>query len=488
MESNPWRSRIFERFPDSPYPLAVFQEGIIPAASLWTGSRLWVSAFREAGFQPGDRLVLCLPPSAEFLQVLLAAFWEGLTLAVAPPEADLGTLLETLDARAAVHARSGAFVWTAEGCSGPEHPLPSLRQADGPPIPDARLLMQTSGTSGQARWVAMSDRNILAVLDSHLPALDLTEARVLSVLPWRHSFGLILDLLPALFAGAEIVREPSGGRSVASMVEWMSEFQTTHFSAVPLTVSRLAETERGRDCLRRLRGGVVGGAPVSDTLAQFLQTTNMRPGYGQTEACPGVTLGEPGVWRAGALGHPIGCRVNCSERGELRFQGDNACLGFWERGRLRRLRPDRWVATGDLVRQNDDGYTFVARRGDRFKLANGRWVEAGLWESQIKSLFPQIAEALLTTPDNESLTLLVTLHPETHLPPRDILLNHLGGAARWIGRIMETPAAAWVYTPKGAVAREATAAQAASTFNSSLPHGSYLHHARHGDGMKRAAR
>ena len=84
----PLQIRLYERLRRKPYPLLVFeQETTYPAAALWTGVRAWTRAFRHAGVQPGERLLLTLPPSIAFVQVLVAALWEGVTLAIAPPSA-----------------------------------------------------------------------------------------------------------------------------------------------------------------------------------------------------------------------------------------------------------------------------------------------------------------------------------------------------------------------------------------------------------------
>ena len=79
-----WRGTL-HALSGAPEPLFVFDDDATPAASIWTGARAYVRAFREAGLEPGDRIVLGLPPSVAFVQALVAALWEGLTLVPAPP-------------------------------------------------------------------------------------------------------------------------------------------------------------------------------------------------------------------------------------------------------------------------------------------------------------------------------------------------------------------------------------------------------------------
>ncbi|MBC8135824.1 MAG: AMP-binding protein, partial [Fibrella sp.] len=205
-----FRTLLRERLREKPYPLFCFDEGVIPAASIWTGSRLWVDAFRKAGLRAGDRVVVSLPPSAAWLQVFVAAVWEGLTIALAPTlrsSAMIDSLMHAVDARTAVVTIDGSDYFNADWCSGPLSVPDTMRKTYHPPTPEVRFLLRTSGTeSGDGKWVALSEVNVLTVIDSHLPHLGLHEetSRVLTVLPWSHAFGLVIDLLPALLSGAEI--------------------------------------------------------------------------------------------------------------------------------------------------------------------------------------------------------------------------------------------------------------------------------------------
>ncbi len=458
-----WRGALHARLRGRPLPLVWTRDALVPAATLWTGARLWVEWLRAGGVGAGDRVVCALPPGPAFVMLLVAALWEELTFVPIPPPADASAVeaaLEDVDARLAVVSSGGALgtgVFACAAAGTPPGGAPGarapLRARRGAPTPDARFFLQTSGTTGAARRVALSDANVRAVLDSHAPLLGLEGATVLSVLPWHHAFGLVLELLPALLAGAELARDPSGGRDPDSVLAVAAQHPVTHLSAVPLTARLLAEREDARALLGRLRGGVVGGAPAGPALAAALRATRLRAGYGQTEASPGVTLGDPGAWRAGALGRPVGCAVRVDADGVLAFRGPNACLGFWRDGALAAEPPDRWVRTGDLARAEADGtYTFEGRLSDSFKLENGRFVAAAAVERAVCERWPAVADAMLSSPDGRSLVLAVSDAGGAAPAPADLaeLLGPLAGRPL---QIVAVAPGAWVRTPKGELDR-----------------------------------
>ena len=454
--SNPWHDLLYDRLHDEALPALIADGTITPAASLWTGSRLWVKAFRASALRAGDRLLLTLPPSTAFLQVLVAAMWEGYTVALAPSGEDAAALLETLDARAAVTTDAAPHAWVSDEYAGPRSTPEALRSPNADRTPDVRFLLRTSGTTAHARWVALSDRNVLSVLASHLPHFSLQNARVLSVLPWTHAFGLVLDVFPALFSGAELIRDPEGGRDPGQLVQLRDAWGATHLSAVPLTIQRLLDTARGGALLRRLQGGIVGGAPISGPLADRLSDTALRAGYGQTEAAPGIALGPAGEWGPHYLGRPVGCSVEVADDGELLFEGPNACVGLWRDGTLDRADPGRTVHTGDLVERKGEDLFFRGRKDHSFKLSNGRLVRAGALEADLKTHFPDLRDALVFTPNGDDVAVaLCPDAPDGPSPSADEVRSVLGPLGPRLVWTTALPPEAWSTYAKGGVDRGA---------------------------------
>ena len=416
---------------------ALTGDALLELAATWSA---WLRAHDVA---PGERIACALPPGRAFAALLIAALGHGATLALLPPGTELDEASATLDARLVIR------VARADG--GPPT-ITAQRAVRGAPTPAVRFLLQTSGTTGARRWIALSDGNVRAVLDSHAAAHPLADATVLSVLPWHHAFGLGIQLLPALLAGATLVREPSAGRDAGSLLATCDAHGVTHLDAVPHTLRMLATHADGPALLRRLRGGVVGGAPVDARLAELLAHTRLRVGYGQTEASPGIALGAPGEWRSGILGRPLGCDVRVDDDGVLAFRGPNACVGSWSEGALSALPAARWVRTGDLVRQDPDGtLLFEGRLAASFKLANGRYVAAAAIEAAVRARFPGVQEAMLSSPDGEALVL--ALSGVTTGISAEAVRPLLGGLAARPLRVVRVAADDWQRTAKGELDR-----------------------------------
>ena len=455
---NPWRRRLHASLCLKADPLFVFPDRIIPGESIWRGSQMWSEWLASAGLMPGDRIIIGLEPSPAFLMVLVAALSDGYTVAMVAPEqrGDSGQLLTELDARIFIgDDRFASVLPEFDGVPPPSNC--ELRDAVGRPTSEICMLMRTSGSSGAAKTVALSTRNIMTVIDAHMPSMGLEGAIVLSLLPWHHSFGLIINLLPAIFAGSTVVREATGGRDPKSILEMASIYPPTHMSMVPLQAERLSESTEGLSLLESLAGGAVGGAPVGAELAATLGGTRLRAGYGQTEASPGVSLGEPGVWCAGYIGKPLGCRTRIGEGGVLEVCGANVCLGHWADGGLVRLEADRWLNTGDVVRPatigEAGGLVFVGRVDANIKLANGRLVEVGRIEAAICQRMSGVSEAWVCSPDGHRLVVGVLMLRGASVPDGQACAACLGVLADRFGGVVVLDHRSLPRTGKGAVDR-----------------------------------
>ncbi|MCB1191099.1 MAG: acyl--CoA ligase [Leptospiraceae bacterium] len=404
-----WKKSIYLTLKDKPYPIFIFKNTIVPAASVWSGMRVWVDFFRSMGLNKGTRILLSLPPSPGFLYIFFASFWEGFSLAIqtVPNKATYNTETEKslihdyeeTDSHILISNMNFSFNFllvNSSGLPGEKNPKSlSLRKTKNPLNSEIRLLLKTSGSSGNGKWVALSDRSIASVLQSHIPELDVYQKRVLSILPWGHAFGLVIDLLVAIFSRCEIVRDKSDGKNIKSILDNINNFSINYLCCVPKTIQDLMSHPIGEKTLKNLKGGVIGGAPVSEKMAYFLKKTQFRVGYGQTEASPGILLGKQGVWEERFIGYPVGCEARLSDSDELEFFGKNIALGYWSTQGLESFPQNEWQKTGDLAQKKSFGYVFMGRKDDRIKLPNGYFLDLETVERKIINEFSGIETIML---------------------------------------------------------------------------------------------
>jgi acyl-CoA synthetase (AMP-forming)/AMP-acid ligase II len=453
-----WRDLLVDALDQQAGAELVFPDQSVCGQAILAGADAWRKHFRLLGVGPGERVMLALPPGPAFVMALVGGWLDGLTLAPVSPF--LNDTPELLD-RAAQEADAVAIVGGAAdvatlGADSEGLPLKMQprRETRFAPSPHARLMLRTSGTTGTPRTIALSDSNLLSVVESHLPHLSLDQATMLSVVPWHHAFGLVINLLPALLTGTRIVRERSHGREPRSMLEAAREWNVSHASFVPLQVRRLAASEGGLRMLRGLLGGVVGGAPVSASVAAELSRTRLQAGYGQTEAGPGITLGHPGEWSRGFLGRAVGCTVRRGDGGRLMVRGENVCVGVVTADRgLACLDPCRELDTGDMALEQGGAYWFLGRVDHAFKLANGRFVNAAMLEASLRALSPSIEEAVVTTPDGEHIDVHVFLIEGAAAVSRDSIVKRLGGLGARVRRVELRQDAEALSTAKGSIDR-----------------------------------
>jgi len=155
--------------------------------------------------------------------------------------------------------------------------------------------------------------------------------------------------------------------------------------------------------LPALRRMVSAGEPLDpETIAAFREATGLEPadGYGQTETGQ-VTANLVGeTVRLGSMGKPLpGIETRIVE-GELQLRAASSPTFF-----SRYLDGERfegeWWQTGDLVREDEDGFLFFEGRGDDIILSSGYRIGPTEVESALLS-HPAVADAAaVAAPDPE---------------------------------------------------------------------------------------
>ncbi|MCY0871527.1 MAG: AMP-binding protein [Acidithiobacillus caldus] len=361
---------------------------IWPGPALWAWARRLASHWRRLSLPQRPRVAVQLPNSPIYIATLLATWMlDGI---FCPLPAWRGA--QTVSAVDSL--RPDLLIWHG---LGRVHTRRQERRGEAPLDPeDLALMLWTSASMHAPRVFGLTHAALLWQVQSHLPRLALErDSLVRNCLPWTHVFAGVLELLPTLARGASL--------RVAALGTFRQE-SFTHVFVVPRVAALLQDTQIGA-----LAGGIVGGAPISAELARRLRGSALRVGYGQTEAGPGVCLGDPGDFRPAFLGRAL---VEVEQRaGTLHYRSPGQALGEWRAGHWHPIRRDAWVDSGDVVRCGDDGcWYWLGRRDARFVLADGRNVEPELEELRLLTSYPEIATLVLGGPGARHPLALARLH------------------------------------------------------------------------------
>jgi acyl-CoA ligase (AMP-forming) (exosortase A-associated) len=275
---------------------------------------------------------------------------------------------------------------------------------------DLAALLYTSGSTGAAKGVALSHRNLIAGAESVVEYLGNTaDDRLLAVLPLSFDYGLS-QLTTAFRAGASVVL--LNYLLPRDVVRAVASEGVTGLAAVPPLWVQLAELEWPEAAQSSLRYITNSGGTLPQNSLNKLRTglpaTDIVLMYGLTEAFRSTYLPPTEIDRGpDAIGIPIpnaAIRVvrddgsDCSpgEPGELVHRGPLVAMGYWndpertaERFRSSPGQPngiprtETAVWSGDTVRWGDDGYLYFVGRHDEMIKTSGYRVSPGEIEAII---------------------------------------------------------------------------------------------------------
>jgi long-chain acyl-CoA synthetase len=239
------------------------------------------------------------------------------------------------------------------------------------------LLLNTSGSTGSPKLVRLSHGNLQSNAESIHQYLQLTSAeRPITSLPMPYSYGLSV-INSHLVAGGTLVLAEYG---VLQREFWdcIDHHACTSFAGVPYTYQMLLQTglllKRGAS-LRTLTQA--GGALAPDLVRKMRDLALERRFkffvmYGQTEATARIAFVpfEQLESKIGSIGKAIpGGELQLDPTtSELLYTGPNVMMGYSEsRDDLARGDESKgMLRTGDLARQDADGFFYITGRLKRF--------------------------------------------------------------------------------------------------------------------------
>jgi acyl-CoA synthetase (AMP-forming)/AMP-acid ligase II len=411
--------------------------------------------WQELGIRPGDRVAVLDWNTGAYLECYFAAAWLGVILnplnhRLAVPE--LAEILLDSGARLLVAARS--FSETVDGLRGRSTPLEHVLWCedelpatcgDVEPAPvapdDVAHLYYTSGTTGRAKGVMLTHRNVCTHADWAARELALTcDDR------WGH-FAPLFHLADAwaTFAITQVggVHVMAGRFEADDALDRIARERITLTNLVPTMLKRLVESPRARATdLSSLRLVLSGGAPIAPVLVrQVLDVLGCEYAqtYGMTETSPYLTLGllpehlrrlpEAEVLRLRArTGRPFGgielevvdergACVPPDDRtvGEIRVRGATVTPGYWRRPEeTSRAIRGGWLWTGDLAVVDTHGLVNIVDRRKDMILTGGENVYSTEVENALYEHPGVLEAAVFGLPDEtwgESVNAAVVLRP-----------------------------------------------------------------------------
>jgi long-chain acyl-CoA synthetase len=371
-------------------------EAVLSYAELDDASARVASLLRERGVEPGDRVALMLPNVPQFAIVYYGVLRAGaavLPMNVLFKRREVAFLLGDSEAKvlaawhgSAEEAELGAAE-TGTECLivapgefeqvlGSVAPLAEV--ADRDPS-DTAVILYTSGTTGTPKGAELTHANLgrNAEVSRQLFSLD-AQSVILGSLPLFHSFGQTCSLNAALLAGGAVTLLPRFDAGKA--LEIVERDRVTVFMGVPTMYNALLNhPERGRFDVSSLQVCVSGGASLPVELLHGFEQAfgcTILEGYGLSETSPVASFNHPGAERKpGSIGTPVdgvemklvdagGSDVPLGEVGEILIRGHNVMKGYWRKpeATAAAVSADGWFASGDLARQDEDGYFFIVDR------------------------------------------------------------------------------------------------------------------------------
>ncbi len=290
---------------------------------------------------------------------------------------------------------------------------------------DMASMYHTGGTTGTPKLAPHTHFNEAAMALMFGSAIDLKAGEVtLCGLPLFHVNGTTVTGSGPFSIGAHVVllgpmgyRDPSVMQNFYKIVE---HYRAVTFSSVPTVLSVLLDIPKGDVDISSLRYAGCGAAPLSVELFQrFESHSGMKvlEGYGLTEGtCVSSLNPAHGERKVGSIGlrlpyQEMGVFIvdeegkfireaETDEIGSVCIKGPNVFNGYLEEAHNRGIWPKQgWLNTGDLGRQDADGYFWLTGRKKELIIRGGHNIDPAAIEEPLYRLPGVQVAAAVGRPD-----------------------------------------------------------------------------------------
>jgi len=415
-----------------------------------------------AGLVKGDRVVLWAENRPEWMAVWMGTAIAGIVIVPVDflaTEQECLNIIKITKAKAffysgrkkdfAASLSSGGIQMAVSVCISPENEDASSQEteytrfgkdASGQTLPaiesispnDPVSIVFTSGTTGFAKGVTLSHKNIIANTSAAIRILEPDDKDVfIDVLPLHHTYPTTCSFMAPLSLGIPVViAEKIVGKVV---VDDIRDGGVTFLIGVPLLYDKvmaaidsgyqklspvirgplnvlrkiaLAEAKKGnpefgrkvfrfirkKASLHSIKIMVAGGGPLSVKTADFFDSLgfNIVQGYGMSENSPLITVNTPHHKRSDSVGLPVSyTEVKILDTtpdgiGEIACKSPSVMLGYFENEEATKevITEDGWLLTGDLGCRDELGFVYIKGRKKNLIIGSGG-----------KNIYPEEVEA-----------------------------------------------------------------------------------------------
>lgn len=426
-------------------------------------TKLFAGGLAATGFGPGQTLAIMAPNIPEYVVALHGALWAGGTVTTVNPTYKAEEVAFQLrDAGARRMVTIGLFVDVARE-AGEQADLDEIivigDAVDGttnffellghPPVENqvevdvdgTAIMPYSSGTTGLAKGVELTHRNLVANIEQSLPVFPLhMDDRVIAVLPFFHIYGLQVVMNATIRVGAEIVTVPRF--DLEQFLGIIQDQKVTLAYLVPPIVLAMAKhplvDAYDVSSLKCITSGAAPlGVDVATAAAERLGVEIIQ-GYGLTETSPVTHAGRLGAHKYGTIGPAVpntevrlvdpatGEDAPPGGRGEVWIRGPQVMKGYLNRpdATSATLDDEGWLHTGDIGEVDDEGDFMIVDRLKELIKYKGFQVPPAELEAVLLS-HPDITDAaVIPVPDDEAGEIpkaFVVLRPDTSPTPAEIM-------------------------------------------------------------------
>ncbi len=320
---------------------------------------------------------------------------------------------------------------------------------------DIAVILYTSGTTGNPKGVMLTYDNLYSNIEGIVEVnIASQEDKTIAILPFHHSYPLMVSLLIPMYLGATVVFLDK--LSAEDILNKLQKYKVPIIVGVPRLYTlfhrkifeqinknfvtkllfRLCKTINNQKLSKvvfkkvhdtfggNIRYFVSGGAKLDKEIAEDLWALGFKiiEGYGLTETSPIITFNPPDKIKLGSVGKPIKDVQVKIENDEVVVKGRNVMKGYYNRPEeTKKVLKNGWLYTGDLGFIDDEGYLYITgRKKDIIVLPNGKNINPEEIEQKLLKLSPLIKEVVVI---EENGKLIAVIYPDFQIVNQRKIVN-----------------------------------------------------------------